>query len=61
MSVAIKRKTTFPKIKKSINSWRATCETLSDPQLLKDIKEGLEDIKADRISKVRDDIKKCLK
>ncbi len=45
----------------AIESWMTTCETLSDPELLKDIKEGLEDLKAGRISQVRDDLKKCLK
>ena len=52
-----KRKARSSKIQKAVNSWKATCETLSDPQLLKDIKEGLEDIKAGRVSRVRDDIK----
>ncbi len=38
---------------KIIDSWKATAETLSDHKLLKDIKEGLKDIKAGRISRVR--------
>ena len=42
---------------KNIDSWKATAETLSDHQLLKDIKEGLKDIKAGKISKVRNKVK----
>jgi len=42
---------------KNIDSWKATAETLSDYQLLKDIKEGLKDIKAGKISKVRNKVK----
>jgi len=57
MHQRVKGKIRSSKIKKAVNSWKATCETLSDPQLLKDIKEGLEDIKAGRVSRVRDKLK----
>jgi len=57
MHQRVKRKARSSKIQKAINSRKATSETLSDPQLLKDIREGLEDIKAGRVSRVRDDIK----
>ena len=43
---------------KIIDSWKATAETLSDHQLLKDIKEGLKDIKAGKISRVRNKVKR---
>jgi len=42
---------------KIIDSWKATAETLSDHKLLKDIKEGLKDMKAGRIRKVRNKVK----
>ena len=42
---------------KIIDSWKDTAETLSDHNLLKDIKEGLKDIKAGRISKVPNKVK----
>ena len=42
---------------KIIDSWKDTAETLSDHKLLKDIKEGLKDIKAGRISRVRNKVK----
>jgi len=42
---------------KIIDSWKATAETLSDHKLLKDIKEGLKDIKAGRIRRVRKNIR----
>lgn len=42
---------------KIIDSWKATAETLSDNKLLKDIKEGLKDIKAGKISRVRNKVK----
>ena len=42
---------------KIIDSWKATAETLSDHKLLKDIKEGLKDIKAGRIRRVRNKVK----
>lgn len=62
MGQALKKRIVLSNVQESIDSWKATCETLSDPELLKDIKEGLEDIKVDRISRVRDDLKRrCLK
>ncbi|MFH1563723.1 MAG: hypothetical protein ABIF11_09980, partial [Nitrospirota bacterium] len=59
MAVQVKKKFISTNIQRAISSWKATCETLSDSQLLKEIKEGLEDIKAGRVNCVRDDIKKC--
>ncbi|MEW6619061.1 MAG: hypothetical protein AB1422_06910 [bacterium] len=61
MAQQIKKKIFSPDIQKAINSWKATCETLCDHQLLKDIKEGLEDIKTGKVSRVWDDIKRCSK
>ena len=45
------------KLKDSIDSWKATAETLSDPKLLKEIKQGLEDLRVGRVSRVRDKVK----
>ena len=54
----MKKHSAFKKEKlKIIDSWKATAETLSDHKLLKDIKEGLKDIKAGRISRVRNKVK----
>ncbi len=61
MDQQIKKKFLSPDVQKAISSWKATCETLYDHQLLKDIKEGLEDIKTGKVSCVRNDIKICSK
>jgi len=41
---------------KIIDSWKATAETLSDSRLLRDIRSGLKDIKAGRISRISDKV-----
>ena len=41
---------------KIIDSWKATAETLSDSRLLRDIRSGLKDIKAGRISRISDEV-----
>ena len=45
------------KLKDSINSWKSTAETLSEPNLLRELKEGLENLRAGRVSRVRDNVK----
>ncbi len=46
----------YRELKEELNSWRLTALTLADKKLVKEIKQGIREIKSGRWTKVRDDL-----
>jgi len=46
----------YRELKEKLNSWRLTALTLADKKLVKEIKQGIREIKSGRWTKVRDDL-----